>query len=363
MKKILLLAGAALLGTSAMVAEDIDITPKAYRFNNCTELPIHPDMTFKGANHEIGTWAKIEGEKHWKDGLITFVNNNPGAGATDMLIKGLQLVDLGGEVGKVLCYANTGSDVNAALKAITGYDYNIVLPEKGGPFFKLNFFMDPKQTPTKDAGNIKVKMTYHVYCPTDVEPAIATKTFIHNSYFVTDQGGTPDGTTENANTTSEVKMNDCWVYNEDEETDTYDPTLWHTMEWVSFCPANDGDTSFAPLYVKTAFSNFMTKGVIFIKEITFSQTTDATTPGQRKREEIHLSMGEPGAAGIKGVVADDADFTYSINGNEATFSADAEIFAISGAKVANAAAAQSVSLAKGLYVARVGAKAVKFVVK
>lgn len=362
MKKILLLAGAALLGTSAMVAEDIDITPKAYRFNNCTELPIHPDMTFKGANHEIGTWAKIEGEKHWKDGLITFVNNNPGAGATDMLIKGLQLVDLGGEVGKVLCYANTGSDVNAALKAITGYDYNIVLPEKGGPFFKLNFFMDPKQTPTKDAGNIKVKMTYHVYCPSS-ETALSTKKFIEKAYFVTDQCGTPDGTVENGNTTSSVLMSDAWVYNEDEETDTYDPTIWHTMEWVSFCPEKDGDTNFAPLYVKTEISNFMTKSVLFIKEITFTQTSDATTPGQRKIETIHLSMGEPGAAGINDVVADAADFTYSINGNEATFSSDTEIFAISGAKVANAPAAQSVSLAKGLYVARVGAKAVKFVVK
>lgn len=362
MKKILLLASAAIIGTSAMVAEDIDITPKAYRFNNCTELPLHPDMTFKTANHEANTWSVIEGEKHWKDGLITFVNNNPGAGATEVLIKGLQLVDLGGEVGKVLCYANKGSDVNEALKAITGYDYNIQMPEAGGPFFKLNFFMDPKQTPTKSEGNIKIKMTYHVYCPTSAKD-IAEKNLIQNSYMVTDQVSTPDGATENANSTSAILMKDCWVYDEDEETDTYDNTLWNTIEWVTFCPDKDGDTNFAPMYLKTSFSNFMTKSVLFIKEVTFSQTTDATTPGERKRETLHLAMRQPGSTGINDVIADEAEFTYSVNGNEATFSADTEIFNMAGAKVANAAAAQSVSLAKGLYVARVGAKAVKFVVK
>ncbi|MDE6702727.1 MAG: hypothetical protein K2K00_03515, partial [Muribaculaceae bacterium] len=78
MKKTLRLLSAAVLGFSAM-AEDVDITPSNYYFNNCEKLPFD-EQTYAGSNLEIKSWDQVNGAEKWDNGLINMViyNRNDG---------------------------------------------------------------------------------------------------------------------------------------------------------------------------------------------------------------------------------------------------------------------------------------------
>lgn len=71
-------------------------------------------------------------------------------------------------------------------------------------------------------------------------------------------------------------------------------------------------------------------------------------------------MGKP--AGLN-KITNDNNFTFSVNGNAVTFSANAEVYNMAGAKVADVVATKAVNLPSGIYVARAGENVKKFVVR
>ncbi|MDE6270734.1 MAG: hypothetical protein K2M12_07795 [Muribaculaceae bacterium] len=380
MKKFLLLASAALIGSGAMVAEEIDVTPKNYHFNEATALPIF-NHGVHGANIQGITstnditapiWENINGDEQYNNGLLVIGGGqywNHENGYYDNVVNGLQLVDLGGEVGKVLAWVGADMDINQVLKDATGEDYNITAKCTGSlNWGNLNFFTDPKNTPTKQDGFIRTTITYQVVAPV-VDGVVAAGNAVNNVQFKTNE----NGMTAYANTAWNAPQN--FGYDEDEEEDVYDPSCWIEYTLEGYCPDTETDDAGAPVgnnyFPMRATLNFpgdiAGNIAFFIKDITFTLVTEGEpvhAAGAVGTDALMVkktyNMGTP--AGLKDIVAD-KNFTFSVNGNTVTFSANAEVYSIAGAKVADAAATKGVNLPAGLYVARVGEKAQKFVVK
>ena len=365
MKKLLLFASAALVGSVTMVAEEIDITPKNYHFNQATALPIY-NHGVHGANIQGVTttnditppiFANLKAEEQWDNGLLVIGGgqfHNHDNGYYNNMVKGLQLVDLGGEVGQVLVWVGQGFDLKGTLKAATGYDYDITAECGGGlNWGNLNFFTDPKNTPTAKEGFIRTTITYQVIAPVN-GGVVSDAAAMNNVQFKTDQNGTKASGGAWA-------AKDNFGYDENLEEDVYDPSIWVEYSIEGECPDSEESTDFFPMRATLNFPGSIASGIAFIiKDITFTQVTEGTPSTEQKTKKVTYTMGE--VSGVKNITADKT-FTFSVNGNAVTFSADAEIYTIAGVKVAAAAATQSVSLGTGMYIARSGDKAVKFVVK
>lgn len=362
MKKFLLLACAALVGSSAMVAEEIDVTPRNYHFNDATTLPIFNHgahgANIQGINSTNDVTApifqNINGAEQWDNGLIVIGGGqywNHDNGYYNNIVKGLQLVDLGGTVGQVLAWVGKDSNVKEALKEATGYEYDF---QPGCELAdlnwgNLNFFMDPRNTPTEKQGFIRTTITYHVF--SNNVNAVA----MNNVQFKTNENGM---TTQGGNWTAKGNFG----YDEDMEEDVYDPYTWQVYSIEGICPDSEDAKDYFPMRAVLNFPGGMPGVTYFIKDITFTHVTDgAPVKDEAKTSTIKLTYGEP--SGVKDVAAVAEKFTYNVNGNTVVFSADAEIYTVAGVKVAAAAAAQSVTLPAGMYIARAAEKAVKFVVK
>ena len=381
MKKILLLASAALVGCGAMVAEEIDVTPKNYHFNDATALPIF-NHGVHGANIQginstndvtAPIWENIKGEEQYNNGLIVIGGGqywNHDNGYYNNVVNGLQLVDLGGEVGKVLAWVGADMDINAVLKAATGEDYNITAKCTGGlNWGNLNFFSDPKNTPTKkDGGFIRTTITYQVVAPI-TNGVVAAGNAVNNVQFKTNENGMTGYSTTPWNAPQNFS------YDEDEEEDVYDPSCWIEYSIDGTCPSTDTDESGAPVgnnyFPMRAVLNYpgdiAGNMAFFIKDITFTHVTEGepeyaagSVGGEARIVKKTYKMGAP--AGVKKINAD-SKLTLSVNGKVVTFGAKAEVYNLAGAKVAVADAAQGISLPAGVYVARSGEKAMKFVVR
>lgn len=381
MKKILLLASVALVSCGAMMAEEIDITPKNYHFNDAVTLPIF-NHGVHGANIQGITstnditapiWENIKGDEQYNNGLLVIGGGqywNHDNGFYYNVVNGLQLVDLGGEVGQVLAWVGADMDINAVLKAATGEDYNITAKCTGGfNWGNLNFFTDPKNTPTKkNGGFIRTTITYQVVSPV-VDGTVSGANAMNNVQFKTNE----NGMTGYSTTPWNAPQN--FGYDEDEEEDVYDPSCWIEYSMDGLCPDTETDEAGAPVgnnyFPMRAVLNYPgdISGNIafFIKDITFTHVTEGepeyaagSVGGEAGIVKKTYKMGAP--AGVNKINAD-SKLTLSVNGKVVTFGAKAEVYNLAGAKVAVADAAQGISLPAGVYVARSGEKAMKFVVR
>lgn len=353
-----------------MMADEIDITPKNYHFNQATTLPIF-NHGVHGANIQGITstnditapiFQNLKAEEQWNNGLLVIGGgqyHNHDNGYYNNVVAGLQLVDLGGEVGKVLAWVGDGIDVNGILKDATGYDYNLKAKCTGGlNWGNLNFFTDPKNTPTAKDGFIRITITYQVIAPVSDDGTVDASNAMNNVQFKTDENGMKaDGGAWNA------PQN--YGYDEDEEMDVYDPSTWmeYTIEGV--CPDSDEGKDYFPMRAVLNFPGTIASNIaFFIKDLSFTHVTEgapaATSASTCLITKKTYKMGEP--SGINAVVADNA-VAYTVDGNTVTFAADADVYTTAGVQVAHAATNTGVTLSNGIYVARAGEKAVKFVVK
>lgn len=365
MKKLLLIATMA--ATAAAASAQTDVTPKNYHFNSAEALPVFSNF-FHGANIEAGGWTTQNMADEWNNGLIVISGNAINEGGANhasgkAVAEAIQLVDLGGTVGKVFCFAGYGSNVNEGLKEITGVDYGIKECTAGHPWFNLNFYLDPKNTPKKSSGIMHVKITYNVYSP-EFTRAVS----LGSVYAVTDQNGVrPEQADGNGSTPFDHQKN----FTEDPMTEdmAYDPTKWIEYEWDVDCPEDDADSDlcFAPLRLKANFGGNWggTGQCIFIKDITVTHLPDVAEArqgaGERSYTEVSYEMGTPATTGVANVANAANDLKVSVNGNTVSLSEAADIYTIAGVKVATAC--ESTVLANGFYVAVAGRNAVKFAVK
>lgn len=136
MKKTLLLAAMA-VSMSAMAQESLtDITPKGYDWANQevgTQLIVtHCDSKW---NTDYTFAWQLGGSEYWQDGCIS-----ANATADFTYVKEASaVVDLGGQIGKVMCINGVNSNAQEALGFTTAASV--------GDKIQINIFTDPNNTP------------------------------------------------------------------------------------------------------------------------------------------------------------------------------------------------------------------------
>ena len=377
MKQSLLLLSAAFVAFSGFAADEIDVTRAGYYFYKTGEMCAEAGGGYHGANIQISPDNQQFGanifynygfDKMYKDGLLVIGGgqyHNDANGYYKNCKAGLQVVDLGGEVGPCLAFVvGDNKVVNEAVKDASGRDCGITAATTGGlNWFNFNFFTDPDKTPIASDGAIRVRVVCNVF-----SPAYGTHNIVNTVHFKTQENGMKNANGYGAITANEFFKKEVDPEDEDNTINVYDPTKWLVYEFVDMCPDKDEDkeTGYSPMRIVFNLPGSLAAGTtLFIREISFWQVPDKAVDedhpfeaAPETHEYITLNMGAP-TTGISEVVAEETA-TVSVNGNTAVFNAPAVVYNLTGAQVATGTEA---TLAKGIYVARIGEKAVKFAVK
>jgi hypothetical protein len=357
MKKFLLLSALAMLGTSAFAEGDNVITK--YDYNTIREINLYP-TNFSGANISANLWTASNGSDYWSaDNGLCVLSGNLGK---DMVEPGLSLVDLGGEVGKVLCINGYNSNFNDYVK--TKYDVELNAPKmdsskkllpNADAFWQFNWFADPDNTPLSDATAkstpsdcyVHVKMVFNVFSNS------FTTDLVPKAVYVMDNGNNmiPDG--DNGASNIGVSTQSFIQYSDDnepvKENDAYvwDPTKWMVYEFDTWCPKGS-----APIYIKAEFgngANTVGTRTVLVKSVEFTKMEGTPTSLKNHSQTFetlkafdYTSTG--GTTAVSDLAVEDSE-------------APVEVYNLSGVRV------NSDNLPAGLYIRRQGNKATKVVVK
>lgn len=382
MKKTLLLSALALVVSANVLADEndwVDITPSAYNFNAATEIPVVINAADYGTaqwNLSAGIWSKIK--ENYNNGLIVV---NGGARNNFTAAKaGMQIVDLGGTCGKVFAFCRNDASVNDDLKA-HGVDANLTV-YGGGTYDHLCWYSDPELTKEEVPVRVSVEINFH---STDALLTGNGSDAIMKAYINTDQIGqvpNDDASTAEAKkvlrnefakrwdeVAKEGRVNEAELdeaYENDEGNLEWNPERWLVYEFDCYLPKGDADVeSYGPLFVKMELPGSGANTTMFVRNFKFynvSESEEGLYDNARPRVWKYYTVGGS-TNGINDVNAADRDFSVSVNGNELTVSDLANVYTVGGSQVATVGAAQSVSLAKGVYVVNANGTSKKVVVK
>jgi hypothetical protein len=298
---------------------------------------------------------------------LAVLTGNPSNAGYDVLTAGISIIDMGGEIGRVLCINGNGSNFNSFVQENMGAaDFKAPEMASGTGYWHINWLSGPdafkngkggEDATLPEDGNIRVRITFNVFSNAFDGTAVPKSIYVK-----TNQGGVlpkGDDTAENVGTRTDkfAKYYDEDVNHEEdpEENDEgetfWDPNTWMVYEFDTWCPKNDGDTDYAPVYVKCEFngwaSGIQTRTVL-VKSVEFLKVTGNTEPIQktRKYSYIHLTNGVPttDVASVSNIIANESN-------------APVEVYNLSGVRV------NAENLPAGLYIRRQGNTASKFVVR
>lgn len=394
MKKILLLAAAATMAASAMAevfpaASEIDgtdLTPAGFKFNTYDKefIGLVPGA---GADWNPGAyWVRdnyIAEGKEVGDGVIftigpTYTSNEEN---TAKLQSGMKIVDLGGTTGKVLAINFAGSKFPEAYKKATGADLEIGECPVAYPI--LFWVFDPEvigHYAGSETPNMRVRFEMSLFANTQSATGEWWKCYATDDANNVRPQGSDDNTAPDILVSpaefayrwcdkDETSPEDDSVWDDGENggNGEWNPNRWLVYEWDMNLPAlpdpEDADQNWGySLRLKNEIPGG-NKGefTVLLRNVQVYAPNDEDRElfvQKRSRTWNNYTVGTP--AGLNSVVADADNFTYSVNGGVATFSAPAKVYTLTGALVAEGT---SVSLSQGVYVAKAGAKAVKLLVK
>lgn len=184
----------------------------------------------------------------------------------EKLQDGTSIVDMGGEVGKVLCINGANSDFNDT--------FNVSYPKNSGDitgWVNLNWTTDPNTTPTDGTAedpNIHVKIVMNVYAgSTNI---FKDENTFDNVNIVVKYDGKAYSTEKG------VKPSEFYT-----EKGNYDITKWMTYEFDTYC---ENKATSKPIRLSLNISNkgAINNTTIFIKEITFTKIDPANKTGFKK---------------------------------------------------------------------------------
>lgn len=266
MKQILLGIAITLLGGVNLYAQSSqDITPAKYKYSTRPVGQEVVDGFFKGGNISLPNKDNNYNDqmtpllKKYNNGLFAINGGQMPDGTTnaksDNLQAGISIVDMGGEVGNVLCINGANSNFNKTFNV----DYPKCSTDIQG-YLWLNWFSDPNTTLscTDKNRNIRIKFVINIYAneadaSINVISGVLAKTKA-NGFAVTNSGRSfsPKAFYTNG---------------------TYDINKWITYEFDAFCPSIEGN----PIRLMMNLPhNAINNATIFIKEITFTQTSTTT---------------------------------------------------------------------------------------
>lgn len=407
MKKTLLLS-AALLAAGCAWAQS-DVTPKNYHFNTADQIPLVSNHWFvsspnqNGGNikvddPELGVWGTmanngVDADKEFaeKGGLIAVVSAGMAETNLNNFLAGVSFLDLGGTVGKVLCLNGPRSGLKDVLKKNFPEQADIwdQIPQYPGGVAggTLNFFLDPTDVCTYGQGYYKFSMIMSVVRKTTSEDDYSYNqtNLINNIYQVNNQGNNASFINGKLSTTEtgmvpavknitfaardaggSLKWDDNYDY-------YWDPnTSWAQIDYYFNITgdANGKDDSghkTTPARIKIMFngSDELGNNAVLIKDVTITRydgkLDEATYNLSKEAPKALEFVADPSTSSVRPVFADAVEAAgFTINGNTVTFAAPAEVFNVVGQKVAQG---ETATLAKGVYVAKVGEKSHKFVIK
>ncbi len=345
-----------------------DITPSRYVFANLPEGPYVIDATNAGANPPAA-WAIVE--EGFADGFVVLAGAPPHITGKDApqvvgFQEGLTVVDLGGEVGKVLCVQGADSKYNVGTPMGTGY---------AGAWCNLNFYFDKNKTPTvaefkaqgmsedeaKEAAKVRVRMVFSV-----AENEISSEESILGKFYTSNfQNNVSPALTEVPD-----KYPGDYFQATDEEGDPipneegeafYDSSKWMIHEMDITIPEASGN----PTRLKVELlGGRIAGGTLLIKEIKFTKNPTGAPvdrrmvsykPGENTSIEYVKEKGklQVGVIGNRVTV-------YNLEGKNTLF-----VYNITGQQTAsfvNEGNQFSFSVSPGIYILKAGEKAAKIVV-
>lgn len=266
MKQILLGIAITLMGGVNLYAQSSkDITPAKYKYSTRSVGQEHVDGFCNGGNISLPNKDNNYNDqmtpllKKYNNGLFAINGGQMPDGTTnaksDNLQAGISIVDMGGEVGNVLCINGANSNFNKTFNV----DYPKCSTDIQG-YLWLNWFSDPNTTLscTDKNRNIRIKFVINIYAneadaSINVISGVLAKTKA-NGFAVTNSGRSfsPKAFYTNG---------------------TYDINKWITYEFDAFCPSIEGN----PIRLMMNLPhNAINNATIFIKEITFTQTSTTT---------------------------------------------------------------------------------------
>lgn len=404
MKKFLLLSAVA-LAASVANAGVTDVTPKAYNFDSGLDIPFLNAYSNSEWDHKPWNPSAYFLSKYpdlYNNGLVLMIG--PGINANwDSFINGTKVVDLGGEVGKVLCFGGINSNAQDALKA---RGIEVALPYyETNPGYMIPFWHADPEIDNSKVGDVenacRVQIVLNIFeneyiKDTDNGPEPVGTHFqpyiqMGANWQPNDDNLAPDravfskefcynwGEAEADNHRidfSTASADDLALWNVEEGDGEFDealatrpgyvwnPNRWLVYEWdVPFGGlSDDGVSHDCPIKIKMEMPE-LNGATVFIKSIKFLQKDsdeESIEPQTRRRTWKYMDVS---TAAIANVIADAKALNVNVAGNAVTFNEKAEVYAVSGVKVAVAEAGQQIQLANGFYVATANGKSVKFAVK
>lgn len=366
-KKLLISALIMLFGVSVMAQEDI--TPARYVFANQPIGKYTIDAANAGANPPAG-WTLVT--TNYTDGLVVMAAGP--AIATSLtapqvagLQTGLNIVDMGGTVGKVLCLQGINSNYKVGTSMGSGY---------AGAWYNLNFYFDKTKTP------VVADLVLGGMTPTDalIKATMRVRIVFSIAENVIRAGASQLSkfyTSNYQNNTSPALADVPAIFPSDafQATDAngdplpngngeayYDPTKWMVYEFDCSIPEVSGN----PTRLKMEFDGATSMtGTVLIKEIkVFKNVTG--TPVTRQ-----IVKYTPGSTGIFTPKMTNETLLTNVNGNKVTLlnltqETNVSIYTVNGqlikSLVANAAN-NTFDLNSGLYIAKAANKVAKLAVK
>lgn len=325
--KTLLFSAAALLAVSSVNAQT-DITPERFIFSNQELGEYKIDYFNKGGNTPVNWQMAIDQSDEGlfvvagAPGKLDPSEEIPTTNMGQSIQKLTTIVDLGGEIGKVLCMKGQSSNYENGAENVPGADIG---------WFNYNFYSPKSQTPVN--APVRIRLVFNCV-HNDAENAGA----LFKMYSSTNQN--------NAGT----------AYDKFEPKDflkdgVYDPTKWEIFE-IDVQVAEDGNPPRLKMEVQTGV---WANGAILIKEIKFI----ANPEGEPVQGEFVTY--DSGTSNVAETIL--VQSAYSVNGNNVTFLQSGEVFGLNGIKVATAKAGETVQLNAGFYIVRTNGQAAKLVIR
>lgn len=268
MKQILLGIAITLLGGVNLYAQSSkDITPAKYKYSTRSVGQEAVDGFYAKANIDASNSNDQMTPllKKYNNGIFAINGGLMPDGTTNTnsnnLQAGISIVDMGGKVGKVLCINGANSNFNKTFNV----DYAKCSANVTG-YLGLNWFSDPKNTPigSIDKRNIHIKVVMNIYANEDktssnVIAQVVAKTKTNNMTV----------TTKDNVATNTISIAPSSFLTEGK----YDINKWMTYEFDTYCPSDAGNP--IRLMMNLPYGA-IDNATIFIKEITFTQTSTTT---------------------------------------------------------------------------------------
>lgn len=260
MKQILLGIAITLMGGVNLYAQNSqDITPAKYKYSTRSVGQEVVDGFFNGANISVDLMKSFLNSHQNADGIFAINGGQMPNGTnakSDKLKAGISIVDMGGEVGKVLCINGAKSNFNTTFNV----DYPQCPNDDNFGYLWLNWFSD-NRTPicSNTERKIRIKVVMNIYA----NEANASSNVIGQML-----AKTKTNILAVTKSVTSIKPTDFYTNN------SYDITKWITYEFDAFCPTNDANP--IRLMMNLPNKDAIDNATIFIKEITFTQLSTTT---------------------------------------------------------------------------------------